>query len=97
MVGHECLHRCTWTKSPLESIATTEEYDSQLTKLECFPFLEDLSASFARKNGLILVEVIRWGVHSEARPVDGPVFSCISNSLDSTSSAGVRSVDRTRS
>jgi hypothetical protein len=25
------------------------------------------------------------------------VFSCISNSLDSTSSAGVRSVDRTRS
>ena len=82
----------------LVKMARIQGHDSQIpTELERFTLLEDFSASFTRKNGLIFVEEVCWGVHSEARPVDGPVFSCISSNLNNSSSAGVRNEDRVRS
>jgi hypothetical protein len=68
-----------------------------LTKLERFAFFEDLSASLARKDGLIFIEIVCWGVHSEVKPVYGLVLSCISTDNNHSSSAGVRNEDRARS
>jgi hypothetical protein len=66
------------------------------TKLKGFALFKNFSTSFARKNRFIFVEEVRWGVHSEVRPVYGLVFSSISNT-NNASSAGVRNADRARS
>jgi hypothetical protein len=67
------------------------------TKLKSFALFKNFSTSFTRKNRFIFVEEVRWGVHSEVRPVYGLVFSCISNYTNNASSAGVRNADRARS
>jgi hypothetical protein len=46
------------------------------TKLKSFALLKNFSTSFARKNRFIFVQEVRWGVHSEVRPVYGHTALC---------------------